>query len=381
MKDPLRIAVVVPALAVIGLLMSAPLASAKTTQTQTVDCGMGQSINQALSMGDYDKPLVVTVRGTCIEAVTITRDGVTLQGDSLMGGEVKGPGDNVDVITVDGASRVAIDRLKVTNGQRGVFVRDALGVGISNTMVRQTASDGIRVLNGHARITDCTIEYAGGNGVWLIGSGSLFNNNTVRNNTLAGVRAERGSNVSAGSNQVYDNGWSGVDLTMNSQGRLFNNNISGNGKSTSGGLKNGINLWNSTAELRGGIIEKNVWGGVEMNASRLGMWDVQIKENGGNGVLAYLGTVLTIGGGSVISGSTNGHGVTFMSSMGQVQGATIESNNGFGLHLSGASTLLIYGPPTSLTANSSGGLQCADESRADGIGNLSGQTATNCTGF
>jgi hypothetical protein len=57
-----------------------PSASAQAN-TFTVDCNRGQKLANALRQGDFRKPLVINVRGTCREFVTIARDNVTLRGD------------------------------------------------------------------------------------------------------------------------------------------------------------------------------------------------------------------------------------------------------------------------------------------------------------
>ena len=54
-------------------------ASAQTI-TYTVDCAKGQTIAGALARADARSPLVINIRGTCNEHVSISRDDVTLRG-------------------------------------------------------------------------------------------------------------------------------------------------------------------------------------------------------------------------------------------------------------------------------------------------------------
>ena len=66
--------------AVLAAIWALPSASAQSN-TFTVDCNRGQKIATALAQGDFRKPLMTNVRGTCREFVSITRDNVTLRGD------------------------------------------------------------------------------------------------------------------------------------------------------------------------------------------------------------------------------------------------------------------------------------------------------------
>ena len=93
-----------------------PSASAQSN-TFTVDCNRGQKIATALKLGDFRKPLVVNVRGTCSEFVTITRDRVTLRGDPAA--ELVAPTQNTDLVTIE-ARDVTLENLTLTGGSYGV---------------------------------------------------------------------------------------------------------------------------------------------------------------------------------------------------------------------------------------------------------------------
>ncbi len=63
------------------LMATAVLGAASTnTMSFTVDCSKGQTIGAALQRGDARKPLLLMIRGTCNESVSIDRDDVTLRG-------------------------------------------------------------------------------------------------------------------------------------------------------------------------------------------------------------------------------------------------------------------------------------------------------------
>ena len=81
------------ALTAIGAL---PTASAQTN-TFTVDCNRGQNIARALELGDFRKPLVVNVRGTCTEFVTITRANVNRPTGTLYSSDIRPTGNCTSV--------------------------------------------------------------------------------------------------------------------------------------------------------------------------------------------------------------------------------------------------------------------------------------------
>ena len=103
-------------LAVVVLALAAsPLAHA-TKQVVVVDCSKGASLARAVMSADEDTTL--SVFGTCTGAVSITTNGLTLDGN----GSAVVTAANADVITVNGAQRVAINHITVTGGVNGLLV-------------------------------------------------------------------------------------------------------------------------------------------------------------------------------------------------------------------------------------------------------------------
>ena len=101
------------ALTAIGAM---PTASAQSN-TFAVDCNRGQTIARALELGDFRKAVVINVRGTCREFVTITRANVTLRGDPAA--EIVAPDNGRDLLTVS-ADRVTLENLTLTGGLAGL---------------------------------------------------------------------------------------------------------------------------------------------------------------------------------------------------------------------------------------------------------------------
>jgi parallel beta-helix repeat protein len=79
-----------------------------------------------------------------------------------------------------------------------------------------------------------------GHGIWIssaygaLGSGNLIMNNKISDNVGFGVAVDRdGVGAVIRGNQIYNNGWGGIELTGNSY-RLEGNDIYGNGSTKSG---------------------------------------------------------------------------------------------------------------------------------------------------
>jgi hypothetical protein len=186
-------------MAAISLCGLATVTQAAQPQTFTVDCTKGQTISAALDNGDARKPMVLTVQGSCNENVTIARDDVTLQGDPKVGATVNGSSAAATIAVL--ANRVTIDRLGVTGSNNGVLVHGAFNAVIKNSVIQNSAQNGIFVLVGHARITNNTIQYAGSHGVSLQGGNALLSNNVIQYNVVAGVHLQSAT-VNATSNTI-----------------------------------------------------------------------------------------------------------------------------------------------------------------------------------
>lgn len=374
-----RLAALAVAVSVSGLSASADA----QTQAFIVDCALGQSISSALERGDARKPLVLTVRGTCNENVTIGRDDVTLQGDPKLGGSVNGPAANASTITIL-ANRVTIDRLTVTGGGNGLSVHGAFNAVIRNSVIQNNAQNGIFLLVGHARINSNTIQYAGSHGVSLQGGNALLSNNQIQYNTVAGVHLEQSSTVNAFNNTVSLNGSNGIELRANSQGTFTANTITGNGTrpATEAGSRNGMHVRYSRASiLDGNSITNNAVSGVGAFASDVEVSNTTITGNVLTGLNATLGSLLNVSGSTISGNGATGVNVNLSVSM-IIQGTTIQNNNGHGIQLARASKLNLAGPPNDATGNTGFGIECLDAESSVGNTNLlNGTVSPACTGF
>ena len=368
---------------VIGAVLAAGMLAPLSAQalTLSVDCNAGKTIAQALTQGDARKPLVVVVKGTCNESVRIVRDDVTLQGDPVAGGTVHGPDAGVNTIDIL-ASRATIDNLTVTGGRVGIQVQDSHGAAILNTVIQQTALDGIRIFVGDADVTGCTVQQTGGAGV-LVNRGSVLRLATsqVLDNPGIGISTEANSTLAVNGSTISHNGGNGIDLGRGSQGTIGTSTISDNGMNPDK-QGNGVSAWGASGAHIGGdnfITGNRETGVLVAGGSSVYAFNNTITGNGGDGVKGYLAATLVIDGGAISDNGANGVDCT-ANCAAQIIGSKIQGNVFSGINLALDSTLLLWPPTTDATGNAGMGLYCNDEeSSAVDVANLLG--GTNCSGF
>ncbi len=208
----------------------------------TVDCTVG-SISDSLNNAPVAGRLIITVEGTCVENVTITRDDVTLEGGS---GVVDGQ------ITIDGAQRVVIDGLTVTGVGAGIKAQGNAYVTVqNNSTIEDNAGSGIVVTQGaFALIDGNTISLNGECEIVATDSGNVrMLNNTIEsdldNDSCAAVGAYRDSLIRMrGGNTVTQTAPSGLAVDV-SHGSTFRQD---GGRDTIMGTVQVLNM--SNAEFR-----------------------------------------------------------------------------------------------------------------------------------
>lgn len=397
---PRMILVTAAALIATGAL---PAASAQSN-TFTVDCNRGQTIATALQQGDFRKPVVINVRGTCSEFVSITRDRVTLRGDPTA--ELVAPTQNADLVIVD-AKRVTLENLTLTGGTYGVRNNQSFSLIISNCVIQGTRSDGFRGFVGDARLMNTTVRNAGGAGVYLTRGASvgISQNSQILANAGPGIGADGNSTVIVSGTTISGNGANGVQLQNGSEGTFSGSvieasravglfvgpsasvtvngtTIRGNGTGD-GPQGDGMMLWGgSRAQVSGDVVViENRDEGIDVaGASSAYIFGAEIARNGGIGLLGYMGANLVLGN-LVIENNAVG---VFCSAncTAQMEDMSIHGNAGDGINLSFDSTLMLVGPPIDLTGNGSWGLYCHDgESSVSDTGLVTGTISPSCTGF
>jgi hypothetical protein len=359
-----------------ALAVGALATASAQTITYTVDCSKGQKISSAIERGDARKPLVVLVRGTCNEHVSVNRDDVTLRGQPGTGATVNGPNSTTDTILIL-KDMVNIEDLTVTGGFNGIRLQGPSYAGVRNVQVRNTASNGIIVRAGDIAIENSTVEYVGGSGVVLArgGSARIFNNSQFRYSHFDGIFVQGNSTVGINGGTVSDNEGRGIALDNGSQGTISNVEIFNNAT--------GILVSTSQATVGGGnFIHHNREHGVLASAGAvLGVYGTKVQHNGQIGVFGYLGATVVMGGNEITDNGGTGAFCMNDCTM-QISGDRITRNGETGVSVQRRSTLIVLEPPTDASGNNWVDLWCGDkESSVDLGANFIGTVDPDCTGF
>ena len=369
-----------------------PIGAGAQIQTFNVDCTAGQSISKTLEQGDPRKPLVLTVRGTCTENVTIRRDDVTLQGQVGGNATVTAANAGAVLITVKG-TRIVIDGLTLNGGLHGLAVTGTHDVSITNCLVRNAAQNGLFAESANVLAQNNVFESSGGAGVFLRWSRARLAGNQIRSNAGPGIRAQQLASVSMAGNSVTGNGGQGILLQNGSLGVLSGETIASNAsngieltvesvanvsQTTITGNDNGIHASFSHVTINGATVAGNRRSGLFLTASRAELTDAAITGNGNQGVGAIIGTTLMVTGGTISGNGFNGVSIANNGTV-TISGATIQSNGNAGILLALGSKLLL-GTPTDATANQSWGLDCRD-GESSFSGPLTGLISPGCTGY
>jgi parallel beta-helix repeat protein len=372
-----------PAAIAAAVLVSAlPISVTAQTQTFNVDCARGQTISKALEQGDLRKPMVLIVRGTCNENVTISRDDVTLLGQTGTGATVSAANAAVNTIAVK-ATRTVISGLTIQGGANGIFVLAASDFTISDSVVKNASLNGIYVVSTHVKILSNTIQNSGSHGIFLTAADGRVENNQILSNAAAGVHLERNSTVSASDNTITANGSNGIELRWNSHASIINNTISGNGFSPppEPGSSAGIHVRYSIAEIGGGSISGNAGVGIGVFAGLADISNVTISGNPGGGVGGNMGATVLLAGGTISNNGGPGVGLT-LNVTGRINGTTIQFNTGpnpNAIQLAQGSKLTL-GSPTAVGNVGGYGLGCSD-GESSWTGSLNGTVSPGCSGF
>ena len=375
---PRMILVTIVALIATGAI---PAASAQSN-TFTVDCNRGQRIAAALEQGDFRKPVVINLRGTCREFVTITRDRVTLRGDPAA--ELLAPAQNADLVIIE-ARGVTLENLTLTGGRYGVRNNQGLSLHINHCVMQGASSDGLHGFVGDVRLMNTTVQNAGGAGVYLSrgASAGISEDSHIVGNAGFGIFADRNSTVIVSASEISGNGSNGVQLQNGSFGSISDSVVERNGTDVN---RPGAGIAVSQSQagmLNNNKIRYNREDGVLLTAGGIATIDDNtIAENGVHGVNAYLGSLVVLHR-NLISGNRYSGVVGYADSTVQIGGATILDNRG------GAGISMMYGsklilePPATTSQGNVGALWCGDEeSSVNDLGMLDpGGDTVYCTGY
>jgi hypothetical protein len=313
----------------------------------TVDCAAGQRIGNALQAPPG--PLTITIAGTCVEHVLITRDGVSLVG--APGAGVTAPAATTatsPAILIDTARQVRIANLTVHGGAGGVVGTRNASYDLSDCTVMGATRFGVVASYGAiGTVARCLVSAISGDGLVAANTASLVvTDSIVEGNTGAGLSALRGAHLRIGQDSngntggpavtVRGNGGNGVTVTESSAAIVVGGSVSGN-------ARNGIFVGRgSSAQI-----------GVGSSGFEAG---VLIQSNGADGLFieGASATILgsTIGGGE--AGAGNGRAGIVVTNGGSARigirndssayvGNTITNNKRDGITVSSGGSAIIGG--------------------------------------
>jgi hypothetical protein len=362
-------------IAATALAVGAFATASAQTITYTVDCSKGQKISSAIERGDARKPLVVLVRGTCNEHVSINRDDVTLRGQPGTAPTVNGPDPATDTIVIL-KDTVNIEDLTVTGGFNGIRLQGPFAAGVRKVLVQNTASNGILVRAGDLSVDSSTVEHAGGSGLVLGRAASVrIVNSHFRYSHFAGIFAQNNSTFTVNGGTVSDNEGHGITVDYGSDATINNVEVFNN--------VTGILVSTSHATVGGGnYIHHNREHGVLAQAGAvLGVNGTKVQHNAQIGVFGYLGATVVMGGNEITDNGESGVFCLNDCTL-QIGGARITGNARHGIGVQRRSTLIVLEPTTDASGNNWVDLWCGDkESSVDLGANFIGTVDPACTGF
>jgi hypothetical protein len=389
-----------------------------------VNCNGGAMLTDALLEAKPGDTIQIT--GTCREAVTITTDHLTLDGQGSA--VLDGGGGTQPVIDIVGARSVTIRNLTVSHGFEGIRARQGAAVVLGGVTAQDNADNGIQI-NEHstARVNNCTALRNGNDGIFVGRSSSATLAGTIVSNDNArdGVHVTVGSSVSdraigntapqiTTNNNVHD----GIAVILHS---AFNASVSGTMLVAQGNHRLGVEvnitsmffLGTGTTLLANGngTTGQSFSGGVgvSQNASFTTQSSgsgatLTVQDNLGRGVIVNESGMMFVGGGTVtIQGNATGGlqasggvrvaftGTTLAAQISQNSANGVEVNGNASLRLSGGTTvrgnaargiLLVndaHGDLTNITVqdNGSPGIDASDSSLTVNTSTISGNRGTS----
>src|SRR6516162_2251181 len=353
----------------------------------TVSCANGGTVASALALAPRTTAgLMITIKGTCVEAVDHVPGNVTLQGASSGDGLQAPQASSNPVLGISGAG-VALDNLTISGGVNALLVRSGASA-VGNNLVIEGSSSRNVVANGLLTLNSATIDHSNGDGIDALSGGVVFlNGGTVGNNSrgilvgggsyllatagavISNNTANHGVEVSGGSLSVFaatieGNPLDGIILFSGGTVYIANTGVVGsNGR-------DGVRVAGGVVHVQGGVISNNGEYGISVFNSGTAVLDTGtvVASNATNGVLVEDGTVNVGNGDGSATIQSNGRNGIYLktNSVGVFNnnGNKIISNSGWGILCDGppANPLIAIGPAANtigtVSGNAAGQISC-----------------------
>jgi hypothetical protein len=369
------------------VLVASVAVGEKPTQSITVDCNKGQSLNGTLSNLNKQTPTTVSVNGTCTEYVQVIGfENLTLKGlagatlvqpttgagtllnsllyiESSRSVTVSGLGLQADPVTVPavgighGSSDIRLRNLNIQGGTSGIFVFEHSQVSIAYVTARDPGYSTLGVYD----LSDVHVER------------SLFENSS-------GALWHAGMDVGASHVTVYDTTISNMQVGINGHGGAIIDLQAFDTYYAFGGSSDVVINNSAGTNYNGVIIDTG--GALNVVGAKL-----VINKPGqtygvtSGGVLISDGASMTASNGYLVITGSNGQGVMALNnSHATVIGATITRGSHGGLVAANLSSIDVSaGSTLSLVSGNSVDLFCDPDSTITGSVNFSGVPTSQCT--
>ena len=260
----------------------------------------GGSISAALAAASTAAPVRISIQGTCVEEVVISRDDVTLQGGGT-DPTITAPAGAGSAIRIDGVQGVVLRGLVLTGGTFTLSVNKGATFTAYNLKISGAQGSGLYIQNG---------------------TSAYLEDSEIAHNQGGGADASFGSSLTLANSQVIDNGRSGL-FVQGSVATLWGTNVARNEIGVY--VRNGrVGMFPGWPPTDYAILDNSNTGAV-LEASHLFMDSGRVAGNGqaitagwgsvaqlsnaaiegnGSGVSAYGGSVVKLEGAGVIHGGS-----------------------------------------------------------------------------
>jgi hypothetical protein len=375
------------ALTVMLCVSAGSVAVAETpTQSVTVDCNNGQSLNGALSKLDKQMPSIVSVNGTCTEYVQVIGfknlilkglAGATLLQPSTGAGNVLN-----SVLYILSSQSVTVDGFNI---QADTVTDPAVGIGHGSSDIRlrnlnvQGGTEGIIVFeNSQVSIAYVTAQDPGYATLGVYDSSDVHVERSAFKNST-GASYEVAIDVGAAHVTVYGTTISNMQVGMNGHGDAIIDVQTFNTYYAFGGPSDVVIDSPAGTNYNGVTIDAG--GSLNVGSAKL-VINKPGQTYGGTtgGVLISDGAAMTASNGNLVITHSNGQGVMALNnSHATVIGATVTSGHG-GLVAANLSSIDVsVGTAPTLVVGNSVDLFCDPDSTITGSANLSGVPTAQCT--
>lgn len=316
----------------------------------TVNCSQPNSSVQA-EVDNATGLTVITISGVCVENVLIEIDRITLRGDDVAPGTIEAADANLPVVSVLGATGVAIDDLTLTGGRLGILAADGAFVKVANSIIENNTADGLRLVASDGELVDTVLENNGSRGILAHQNSSLrMSGGSASDNDFRGVHLLYSSSAELANVQINSNANRGLVVATGSAATVADLTVNNNGD-------RGVWAWDhSTIEMNGGneVTGNNSFGIRAQNASTVHVFgENTVTGNSSTDVSAYEQSFIVVEGSEAASVSTIGSINADRNSALTISGGDIQS-----VLINTGSTVTFSGFEAAGPANVTGSIDC-----------------------